>query len=161
MLPHFLFKHVLWWLLRKLQLSGNTLKHFRNIINVPFAVITFPLICFFSSLLPFYFYNCKIKFHFFIFNMFSYEIWNVLRFFSYNNNFFCNFFKQFFGFINSYFSVFYIASLIKPGTWQFLHLYPQLFTSSKYLLSPLLFYLRFAFPFFSDLFNLDFIHMRN
>lgn len=47
----------------------------------------------FSTLSPFYFYNCKTKFHFFIFNMFSYFLWNFehFGFFSYNNTFFCNF----------------------------------------------------------------------
>lgn len=71
----------------------------------------------FSTLSPFYFYNCKTKFHFFIFNMFSYFLWNFehFGFFSYNNTFFCNFLKQFFGFINSYFSVFYISSLINQA----------------------------------------------
>lgn len=116
-MPHFLFKHVLWWLLRKLQLYGNTLKHFRNIINVPFAVTTFLLFCFFL-LYPLLFYNCKIKFHFFIFNMFSYFLWNfecfgvffhIMTPFSVTslNNFLV---------LSILISLFYIASLIKPGT---------------------------------------------
>lgn len=140
-MPHFLFKHVLWCLLRKLQLYGKTLKQFRNIINVSFAVITFLLFCFFPLYPTFYFYNRKIKLNFFIFHMFSYFKWNFkcFGFFSYNDTFFCNFLKQFFVSVNSFLFLFYViyCSYDKAMlTWQFLHSYPQLFTSSKYFLSP-------------------------
>lgn len=109
-MPHFLFKHVLWWLLRKWQLYGNTLKHFRNIINVPFAVVTFLLFCFLLLYPSLNFYNPKIKFNFFIFHMFSYFLWNFecFGFFFLIMILFCNFFKQLFVSVNSFLFLFYV-----------------------------------------------------